>query len=50
MDQLREEHVDEAQGFLLARPLDAETLEAKFLTPVRGIVPGATGSPAKGPQ
>ena len=25
MDRLRDEHVDEAQGFLLARPLDAST-------------------------
>jgi EAL domain-containing protein (putative c-di-GMP-specific phosphodiesterase class I) len=36
MDRLREEHVDEAQGFLWARPLDAETLEAQLLTPMRG--------------
>jgi EAL domain-containing protein (putative c-di-GMP-specific phosphodiesterase class I) len=33
MDQLREEHVNEAQGFLLARPLDAEALEAQILAP-----------------
>jgi EAL domain-containing protein (putative c-di-GMP-specific phosphodiesterase class I) len=35
MDRLREEHVDEAQGFLLARPLDAETLEVRLLAPGR---------------
>ena len=35
MDHLRDEHVDEAQGFLLARPLDAETLEAQLLMPGR---------------
>jgi diguanylate cyclase (GGDEF)-like protein len=35
MDHLRDEHVDEAQGFLLARPLDAETLEAQLLLPGR---------------
>jgi EAL domain-containing protein (putative c-di-GMP-specific phosphodiesterase class I) len=31
VDQLRGERVDEAQGFLLARPLDAETFEATIL-------------------
>jgi diguanylate cyclase (GGDEF)-like protein len=35
MDRLRDEHVDEAQGFLLARPLDAETLETQLLKPMR---------------
>ena len=35
MDHLRDEHVDEAQGFLLARPLDAKTLEAQILVPGR---------------
>jgi EAL domain-containing protein (putative c-di-GMP-specific phosphodiesterase class I) len=41
IDQLRDEHVNEAQGFLLSRPLDAETLEAKLLAPTR---PGAESS------
>jgi len=40
MDHLRDEHVDEAQGFLLARPLDAETLEAQLLVPGRNTVSG----------
>ena len=35
MDRLKDEHVDEAQGFLLARPLDASTMEAQFLIPAR---------------
>jgi EAL domain-containing protein (putative c-di-GMP-specific phosphodiesterase class I) len=35
MDHLRGEHVDEAQGFLLARPLDAQALEAQILAPAR---------------
>jgi EAL domain-containing protein (putative c-di-GMP-specific phosphodiesterase class I) len=33
MDHLRNERVDEAQGFLLSRPLDPETLEAQILVP-----------------
>jgi len=43
MDRLREEHVDEAQGFLWARPLDAETLEAQLLKPMRGADHTASG-------
>jgi len=39
MDILRGEHVDQAQGFLLARPLDPETLESRILVPARPIVP-----------
>jgi diguanylate cyclase (GGDEF)-like protein len=35
MDLLRREHVDEAQGFLLARPLDAAALETQLLAPGR---------------
>jgi diguanylate cyclase (GGDEF)-like protein len=35
MDHLRSEHVDEAQGFLLSRPLDPETLEEQILAPGR---------------
>jgi diguanylate cyclase (GGDEF)-like protein len=35
MDLLRADHVDEAQGFLLARPLDPDTLEAQLLAPMR---------------
>jgi EAL domain-containing protein (putative c-di-GMP-specific phosphodiesterase class I) len=38
MDHLRGEHVNEAQGFLLARPLDPDILEARLLAPTR---PGA---------
>ncbi len=35
MDHLRNEHVDEAQGFLLSRPLDPATLESQILMPSR---------------
>jgi diguanylate cyclase (GGDEF)-like protein len=35
LDQLRGEHVNEIQGFLLSRPLDADTLEAQILAPAR---------------
>ena len=35
LDVLRRENVDEAQGFLLSRPLDAETLESQLLGPIR---------------
>jgi EAL domain-containing protein (putative c-di-GMP-specific phosphodiesterase class I) len=35
MDHLRQENVNQAQGFLLARPLDPATLEAKILAPTR---------------
>jgi len=35
MDHLRSQHVDEAQGFLLARPLDPQTLESQILVPTR---------------
>ncbi len=38
MSHLRDQHVDEAQGFLLARPLDPETLEAEHLIPARADV------------
>ncbi len=35
MDHLRDERVDEAQGFLLSRPLEADTLESQILAPSR---------------
>jgi diguanylate cyclase (GGDEF)-like protein len=35
LDRLRNAQVDEAQGFLLARPLDAESLETQILAPAR---------------
>ena len=35
MDHLRNERVDEAQGFLLSRPLDPHTLESDILAPSR---------------
>ena len=38
MDHLRGEHVNEAQGYLLARPLDPDVREARLLAPTR---PGA---------
>jgi diguanylate cyclase (GGDEF)-like protein len=41
MDHLRGEHVNEAQGFLLSRPIDAATLEAQFLVPTRPAAPSS---------
>ena len=38
MDHLRDERVDEAQGFLLSRPLDPLTLEAQILIPSRAAL------------
>jgi diguanylate cyclase (GGDEF)-like protein len=35
MDLLRADHVDEAQGYLFARPLDPEILETQLLVPQR---------------
>ena len=35
MDHFRDEHVNEVQGFLFARPLEAEVLEAQLLAPSR---------------
>jgi diguanylate cyclase (GGDEF)-like protein len=35
MDLLRADHVNEAQGFLFARPLDANNLESHLLAPMR---------------
>jgi EAL domain-containing protein (putative c-di-GMP-specific phosphodiesterase class I) len=45
LDQLRHADVNEMQGFLLSRPLDAQTLEAQVLEPTRAealakLVPG----------
>jgi EAL domain-containing protein (putative c-di-GMP-specific phosphodiesterase class I) len=42
VNDLRHEHVTEAQGFLLSRPLDPHTLEARILAPARPTRP-ATG-------
>jgi diguanylate cyclase (GGDEF)-like protein len=39
LDQLRNEHVNEAQGFLLARPLAPQTLETQLLEPTRPPTP-----------
>ncbi len=39
MDLLRRARVDQAQGFLMARPLDANVLEAQLLTLTRSPVP-----------
>jgi EAL domain-containing protein (putative c-di-GMP-specific phosphodiesterase class I) len=41
MDHLREEHVDQAQGYLLSRPLDVANIEAQILAPMRS----STGGP-----
>jgi diguanylate cyclase (GGDEF)-like protein len=35
VDLLRADHVNEAQGFLFARPLDAKNLESQLLAPMR---------------
>jgi len=35
LDHLRHEHVNQAQGFLLARPLDPSLLETQLLAPTR---------------
>ena len=35
MDYLREAHVNEAQGYLLSRPLEADELELRLLAPAR---------------
>jgi EAL domain-containing protein (putative c-di-GMP-specific phosphodiesterase class I) len=45
MNILRSDHVDEAQGFLLARPLDAETLESQILVPMRSVIEIAKTAP-----
>jgi diguanylate cyclase (GGDEF)-like protein len=37
MDMLQSGHVDEAQGFLMARPLDADALETQILAPLRAM-------------
>jgi diguanylate cyclase (GGDEF)-like protein len=39
LDHLRSEHVHEAQGFLLSRPLDPHTLETQLLQPIRTTTP-----------
>jgi EAL domain-containing protein (putative c-di-GMP-specific phosphodiesterase class I) len=39
IDSLRAESVDEAQGFLLSRPLDPRTLETQLLHPARSPQP-----------
>jgi EAL domain-containing protein (putative c-di-GMP-specific phosphodiesterase class I) len=39
LDLIRSEGVGETQGFLLARPLDPQTLEARILTPLRAAAP-----------
>jgi EAL domain-containing protein (putative c-di-GMP-specific phosphodiesterase class I) len=37
MDHLRQENVNEAQGFLLSKPLDVTTLETQILLPLRSM-------------
>jgi EAL domain-containing protein (putative c-di-GMP-specific phosphodiesterase class I) len=39
MDLLRGAHVDQAQGFLMARPLDAHAVETQLLAPTRPATP-----------
>ena len=47
IDQLRDAHVDEAQGFLFARPLDPDALETQILVPAR---PPAAAHPSRTPD
>jgi diguanylate cyclase (GGDEF)-like protein len=42
VDHLRGEHVNEVQGFLLAKPLDPHTLETQLLAPARPPEPTHT--------
>jgi diguanylate cyclase (GGDEF)-like protein len=42
MDLLRGANVDQAQGFLMARPLDPQTLETQLLVPTRPVTPTTT--------
>ena len=42
LDILRSANVDQAQGFLMARPLAPEVLEAQLLAPLRPTTPTAT--------
>ena len=42
LDALRLEQVNEAQGFLLSRPLDPAELEAHLLEPTRSTAQGNT--------
>ena len=44
MDFLRSANVHQAQGFLMARPLDPEALEAQFLAPTRPTTPPVAAS------
>ena len=44
MDHLRQEHVTEAQGFLLSRPLEPASLEAQILAPSRPLAKSAQES------
>jgi EAL domain-containing protein (putative c-di-GMP-specific phosphodiesterase class I) len=44
MDHFRGVHVNEVQGFLFARPLEADVLEAQLLLPTRA--PGETSDRA----
>jgi EAL domain-containing protein (putative c-di-GMP-specific phosphodiesterase class I) len=41
MDLLRDANVNQAQGFLMARPLDPEALETQLLAPIRPAAPTA---------
>jgi diguanylate cyclase (GGDEF)-like protein len=43
MDHLRDEHVNEAQGFLLSRPLEPQVLEDQILLPARTLAAPTSG-------
>jgi EAL domain-containing protein (putative c-di-GMP-specific phosphodiesterase class I) len=47
IDHLRNEQVNQVQGFLLARPLDPQTLEERLIAPARTSEPGLSSSSGK---
>ena len=50
LDQLRNLHVDQAQGFLLSRPLSVTTIQDNILSPTSRVHPRAVSSTSEQPQ
>jgi diguanylate cyclase (GGDEF)-like protein len=50
LDQLRNLHVDQAQGFLLSRPLSVTTIQNNILSPTSRARPSAVSSTTAQPQ
>lgn len=50
LDQLRNLHVDQAQGFLLSRPLNVTTIQNNILSPTSRARPKAVSSTTAQPQ